>query len=75
MEVLTEKMANKLMIESLFKSGGTLSKSDLPYCTGRYNESIIGKELTPCSSDIRCIYAVKKYGSDGKYYQLRSLKV
>ena len=74
MIVLTEKEANKVLVESLFKSGGTLSKGVLPYCTGKYNETILGKEINPCSSDVKCIYAVKKYDSDGKYYQLRSLK-
>ena len=70
--VLSEKEFNKLSRESLFKKGGTLTKSKLKYCTGKYNASIIGTEIKPINQDIRCIYAVKRRDSDGLFYQLKS---
>lgn len=72
MKVLSKREFNKLQRESLFKAGGTLTESKLPYCTGKYKKSIIGRDLKPCGSEFKAIYAVAKSDRYGTYYQLRS---
>ena len=71
MKVLSKCEFNKLSVDSLFKGGRTITENKaLPYCTGKYDKSIIGSEIQ-VSDDVRAVFAVAKSDRNGTYYQLR----
>ena len=75
MIVLTKSQANKLIANSLFTKGGTLSIAKIPYCTGKYNKGIIGRELnSPENLNILHVFAEARSDKEGSYYKLRYLK-
>ena len=74
MKVLSKREFNDLQLESLFKKSatGTLTEAKLPYCAGKYQKSVIGRELPePSDKSIKAVFAVAKSDKHGTYYQLR----
>jgi len=74
MIVLNKRQKEAAILDSLFNPGGTLAclKKER-YCTGKYQKTVIGKEITPCSADIRVIWAERRTDRDGAYYALYCL--
>ena len=72
MLVITKRQADKMIIESLFKpvNGRTLQHSKLPFCTGKYKASMLGKKVCD-SPNVAAVYPVARKDKDGKYTQLR----
>lgn len=70
MLVITKKEAEKKSLESLFKSGGTVTMNEKRvFCTGKYNEKIIGGQVVDLPT-VSMVWAERRSGSDGAYFRL-----
>lgn len=70
---LTSKgKANKMLVDSLFSPGGTLTR--FKYCTGKYKPERfpIGREME-VGADIRAVWAERRKDSYGPYIVLYCL--
>jgi len=73
MIVITKRKAMKMITDSLFTKGGTLNKSSLPFCTGKYN-NMLGQEVVDIEG-IAAVYQESRRDKDGQYYKLLSVEV
>jgi len=70
MIVLSKKQAQSKSIESLFENNGTFTLHDKRvFCTGRYQKTIIGREVVNIDG-VRLVYAEKHGSNDSGYYKL-----
>jgi hypothetical protein len=69
MKVLSKKEYNNRIIEGLFSKGGTLACKKEKFCTGKYNETIIGSEVVNLEG-VSIVWAESRKDKEGKYYTL-----
>ena len=69
LKVGTKSQADGILIDSLFKAGGTLQAMRLDMGKYKADVSLIGREVQ-CSDDVHAIYQVSKRDSDGPYRAL-----
>ena len=72
-EIISKKTAEKMLLESLFKLGGTLTR--VKYCGGKYKpESFpVGRKIE-VSPDVVAVWAERRKDSFGSYIYLYCLK-
>ena len=63
----------KMITDSLFTKGGTLNKSTVPFCNGKYS-NMLGQEVVDIEG-IAAVYQESRRDKDGQYYKLLSVKV
>lgn len=70
MKILTKREADKAIIESVFRPGGTLAclRKDR-FDRGKYKETVIGKDH-PVRDGIRLLWAERRRDSNGSYFAL-----
>ncbi len=68
-QIITKRKADALLIESLFRQGGTYRKER--YDMGKYKpeSSFVGREIE-CSDDVICVWAESRRDQDGPYKAL-----
>ena len=70
-KVLTKKQAEEESSKSLFQKGGTfITRNKKRFCTGKYNASIIGRELDSSADIYNAVWAEPHYDKEGKYFVL-----
>lgn len=69
LQVTTKSKADSILVDSLFKPGGTLQT--MRFDMGKYKAdvSLIGREVS-CSDDVYAIYQVSRRDCDGPYRAL-----
>jgi len=68
-KVGTKSQADSVLVNSLFRAGGTLQS--MRFDMGKYKAdvSLIGREVQ-CSDDVHAIYQVSRRNADGPYRAL-----
>jgi hypothetical protein len=68
-QVGTKSQADSVLVDSLFKAGGTLQT--MRFDMGKYKAdvSLIGREVQ-CSDDVYAVYQVSRRDTDGPYRAL-----
>ena len=76
MKILTKAQANRAVIDSLFRPGGTLAlREKVKFCTGQYQKGIIGKDVDPrVAADYDLIWAEPRRDADGPYFTLYAIR-
>lgn len=72
MLVISSSAAKKMQVDSLFKSGGTLSKEK--YCTGKYSNNMLGRDLQVTNDKVKALFTERRKDSDGVYFSLYCMR-
>lgn len=71
MEILSKHKADRAIVDSLFTTGGTLACRKERFDMGKYQKTIIGRDVPEYYNDkIHLVWAERRKDKDGPYYAL-----